>query len=169
MERIPPNPPYAPITYYVGSREGGRVAGGGALWWYTHFEGRQHWGASFFLARRAFWIWYRCFSDVKAILQNLRSPKALKCTKFRKKLKKKNLIRNESPQGRPQGRCRPIFVELVPLERLKKSREQRHLEAAKYYKFPSFKNSHEVWKKKFKLHLFHREGRKEHVDQFLLS
>ena len=131
----------------IGQGRGVEWQEGAHFWWYTHFEGRQHWGASFFLARRAFWIWYRCFSDVKAILQNLRSPKALKCTKFRKKLKKKNLIRNESPQGRPQGRCRPIFVELVPLERLKKSREQRHLEAAKYYKFPSFKNSHEVWKK----------------------
>ena len=57
----------------------------------------------------------------------------------------------------------------IPLERLKKSRELKRLEAAKYYKSPSFKNGHEVWKKKFKFHLVHREGRKDDVEQFLLS
>ena len=44
----------------------------------------------------------------------------------------------------PQGRCAPIFVELASLERLKKSRELEPLEAAKYYKSPSFKNGQEV-------------------------
>ena len=58
----------------------------------------------------------------------------------------------------PQGRCTPIFVELNPLERLKKSRELKWLEAAKYYKSQSFKKGHKVWKnwnfkKCFTIHL----------------
>jgi len=58
----------------------------------------------------------------------------------------------------PQGRCTPIFVELAPLERLKKSRELKWLEAAKYYKSQSFKKGHKVWKnwnfkKCFTIHL----------------
>ena len=44
----------------------------------------------------------------------------------------------------PQGRCKPIFVELTPLEMLEKLRELKRLEAAKYYKSQSFKKGHKV-------------------------
>ena len=84
--------------------------------------------------------------DIDAFLMSKPDCKFDKSRSFKipKISEKKIEIRNESPQGRPQGRCRPIFVELVPLERLKKSRELKRLEAAKYYKSPSFKNGHEV-------------------------